>query len=151
MTPIFSFLAWAGASPARNAPTTRRLAMRTQLRRLRPDRVMVALLWDDAFADGLARAITDGALRVVKAGSRHGEAAVGLGGDVPGERGVVGGRVGVAMEALQRLGVDDGARAGALEQAVDRLHAEPRHERLVAPRARAVQLAEALAGRRPRD
>src|SRR5262245_36869935 len=72
-----------------------------------------------------------------------------LGDDVPAERRMVRGAVHVAMTALDRLAVEDGARAAALEQTVDGPHAEPRHERLVAAVSQTIQLREGLAAHGP--
>src|SRR6185295_8139989 len=97
--------------------------------------------------DGLRRA-----LRKKESGARRkaqGLPSELLGDDVPAERRVVRGAVHVAMTALDRLAVEDGARAAALEQPVDGPHAEPRHERLVAAVAQTIQLREGLAARGP--
>src|SRR5438093_11547448 len=54
----------------------------------------------------------------------EGLAAELLGHEVPAERGVVRGAVDVAVAALDRVRVQDRARATALEQSVHRAHAE---------------------------
>src|SRR5207237_394569 len=69
--------------------------------------------------------------------------------EVPAERGVMGSAVGVAMAALDRLGIEHRARAAGFEQAIDRADAEPRDEGLVPTVADAVELAEPFPARRP--
>src|SRR5262245_21491229 len=77
----------------------------------------------------------------------HGLLAELLGDEVPAERGVVRGAVRVAVIALDRLGVHHGARAAALEEAVDGADAEARDEGLVAAVADPIELAEPFAAR----
>src|SRR5262249_53804936 len=72
-----------------------------------------------------------------------------LGDEVPAECRVMRRAVRVAMESLDRLRVEHGAGAAALEQAVDGADTEPRDERLVAPVADAVELRESFTPRRP--
>src|SRR5258705_12209368 len=79
----------------------------------------------------------------------HGLPSELFGHEVPAQCGVVRGCVRVAMTALDRLRVEDGARAAALEQAVDGAHAEPRDECLVAAVADAIEPRETPAPRRP--
>ena len=67
-----------------------------------------------------------------------------FGDEVPAERRVVRRAVSVAVAALDRLRVEDGTGAAALEQAVDGADTLPRDVGLVAPVAGAIELGEAL-------
>src|SRR5258706_15110716 len=140
MTRFLSFLAWPGASAARRAPATRVAAISTHVRRLGPNRGMDILLWRPRTGAlrgplQMARQVLSREPRVAVPGER--QAPVGLGGAVPAERGVLRGRVRVAVEPLQRLGLGDGPGAGAPEQPIDRPHAQPGDQGLCPTGARA--------------
>src|SRR5687768_15908437 len=70
-----------------------------------------------------------------------------LGGRIPRERRVVGRAMHVAMEPLDRIRLQHGARATGLEQPVHGSHAEPRDKGLVAAIAGAIHLRERQAPR----
>src|SRR5437867_911160 len=121
------------------------------LRNSTPSRFMISASASTTFISGSfwRRGSAPSRLPCEHAGCRlrsepHGLTAELFGDEVPAERRVVRRAVSVAVAALDRLRVEDGTGAAALEQAVDGADTLPRDVGLVAPVAGAIELGEAL-------